>query len=147
MFIGCFDKTAPLSLSPKEIYGSLENGMAFFEYWKDIRNSYAAHKYGPCRQCVVGITVDDSGSVDKVGNAARIFSGFKVEGREQAINFIRMAGHHVARKMDELKDLLLVEAKALTQAELAALKPAKTYDIMPDQVNLGRPSFKKRNDD
>ena len=143
MFVGCFDNSAPLKLSPEDIYGSIENGVAFFEYLKDIRNSYAAHKFGPYRQCVVGVTIDETtGLAGEVGKSSRIYRGFKIEAKEQTLNFIRIAGHYVSKKMDDLRDGLMESAKAMTPAELAALKTAQTYDVQPNQIRISRKAFR-----
>ena len=59
MFVGCFDKTAAsTSLSETAIYGSVRGGLAYFKWLKDIRDAYAAHKFGPFRQCVAGVALD-----------------------------------------------------------------------------------------
>src|SRR5689334_22406386 len=44
-FVGCFDKTSHYPLSVEAIYRHDPNGMASFQWFKDVRDAYAGHKF------------------------------------------------------------------------------------------------------
>jgi hypothetical protein len=143
MFVGCFEANQYVSLSPSEVYSSTNGSLAFFEWLKNIRDSYAAHKFGAFRQCVTGITVDESGAIMGVGRRLQIYAGFVVEGRDDVLSIVKMAGRAVNMKVRELSSQVLAEAKAMSPAQLAALREAKTYDVEPHEVRLSRRRFRR----
>jgi hypothetical protein len=53
-FVGCFDKSAKYPLSPDDVYGPTNN-LPLFEWFKNMRDAYAAHKFGAQRQCIAGV--------------------------------------------------------------------------------------------
>jgi hypothetical protein len=143
MLTGCFDKTAPLSLSASDVYGSTKGGLAYFKWLQDIRDSYAAHKFGPFRQCVTGVMVTDAGVILGAGRTIRIYGGFVVEAKDDVLSFIRIAERYVQKRVGDLSRQLADSARAMSAAELAALKPAQTYEVLPHEIRSTREKFRR----
>jgi hypothetical protein len=53
-FMGCFDTSAQFKLRQDVVYAGVDGGPEYFQWLKDIRDAYAAHKFGRLRQAVVG---------------------------------------------------------------------------------------------
>ena len=143
MFVGCFDKSAPVSLVPSDIYNSKDGSVQYYEWMKDIRDSYAAHKFGPLRQCVTGVFLDPSGNVIEAGHTAQIYAGPKAEGKNDMLDIIKTAGRFSYAKVTTLKSQLEGYAKTLSASELAALKPAAVHPVAPHEVRLSRKKFSR----
>ena len=141
MFVGCFDESAEVSLSASAIYGSKVGGMEFFKWLKDIRDSYAAHKFGPLRQCPVGVLMDETGNILGGGHQIQIYAGPVASSKELILSFISVAGRFIERKVAELATQLLQDAKKMSAVELAALKAARVYDVPPHQYRTSREAF------
>lgn len=143
MFVGCFDNTAPCRLVASDIYQKPNKELEYFEWLKDIRDSYAAHKFGPLRQCVVGVMVDENGAIVGAGNSTRIYAGPVGETKDDLLSIVNIAGSHVEKKILELSNQMTTAALAMSPAELAALKPGITHDVEPHQVRISRDKFRR----
>ena len=142
MFVGCFDKTAPLRLVASDIYKTT-NQMEYFQWLLNIRDAYAAHKFGALRQCAVGVFVDTAGNIIGPGHTNRIWAGPKVAAKDDVLSFIQLAGLHVATKILGLSRQLHESAKKMAPAELAALKAAETHDVEPHEIRTPRHRFRR----
>lgn len=143
MFVGCFDKTAPLSLPVSDIYKT-QNERDYFQWLLDMRDAYAAHKFGALRQCVVGVFVDDAGNVLGAGHNDRIWAGPRAAAKTEMLMFMGAAFRYTERKILDLSRQLTETAKALTPAELAALNVAKTHAVEPHEIRLSRRKFRTK---
>src|SRR5262245_48763117 len=61
-FIGNFDRGAEHPLDERVVFAHVQGGAEYILWLKDIRDSYAAHKFGTLRQCVAGVLVDPAGT-------------------------------------------------------------------------------------
>lgn len=51
-FVGCFDDDPrKCKLSKGEVYRDVPNGLDAMKYLQDLRDTFAAHNFGPMRQC------------------------------------------------------------------------------------------------
>ncbi len=77
-FVSCFDPEAPMYLEPGVVYGEVAGGVEYFQWLKDIRNTWIAHRGGPHRQCVTAVIVDErSGDLHGLGHLAHMYQGPK----------------------------------------------------------------------
>jgi hypothetical protein len=77
-FVGCFDKTAKFPLNAEKIYGDHEGGLSSFQWFKDFRDAYAAHKFGAQRQCIVGV-ISHGGQRD----VAHLWAQYRGQNKEE----------------------------------------------------------------
>jgi hypothetical protein len=119
-FVGCFDKTAEFSLVKEEVYPS-DDRLAYFNWLRDLRDSYAAHKFGPYRQCAVG--VDLSGPARRIRFVHQMYRGPQLG--EQLEDFILIATKFAATRMLALVERLLRSLDSITDEELNALPIAE----------------------
>ena len=143
-FVGCFDSTAKIKLSAAEVFAHIENGVSFFNSLKDIRDSYAAHRFGPMRQCVAGIIAADDGKI--VGAGHLMQQGFPMDGEHVGpfLIMIREAGKFTAKRCSELADKLKAEASTLTAEALLALPVARTTAPSSEQIRMSREKFRSK---
>jgi len=145
MFVGCFDKSAPLYLKESDIYKTEDGGIIFFNWLKDIRDSYAAHKFGPLRQCVVGVIPNEDGVVIGWGHHVQIYAGPApvADAKEQFLSFISKAGRYVDGKITDLSQQMVEAGKKMSRAEVAALNIARPHDVEPGQIRKSRDNFRR----
>jgi len=145
-FIGCFDKTAPFSLSKDEVYKGTDGGAEYFQWLKDIRDAYAAHKFGPLRQCAVGVFVDlpESGQIT-IGDLISIYAGPTEERNNlDLISFMGVAANYLDSAVTALQEKLLTAAKATPIVELRALPNARAHGVNPEDIRLSREKFRNK---
>jgi hypothetical protein len=143
MFVGCFDKSAPLSLRAEDVYEVENGGLAFFKWLQDIRDSYAAHKFGPLRQSAVGVITNPAGDVIGSGHLKMIWAGPEAVAKDQFLSFIRVACRFVDRRIAEFGARLIEEAKAMKPEELASLKDARLRAAEPESIRMSREKFRR----
>lgn len=144
MFIGCFDKSAPISLSPMDVYNSRDGSLKYFEWLKDIRDSYAAHRFGPLRQCVTGVLVDDAGLVVNATYTWQDYAGPKAAGKDDLLEIVEKAVRFADLKVKALAAQLKAYAKTLTPEQLMALKEASVRPVELHEIRSSRSKFVKR---
>lgn len=143
MFVGCFDKTSEFPLDANEIYGKDPNGLASFQWFKDIRDAYAAHKFGAQRQCVVGvITHPETGEVG-FGNLFARYVGQNKEDGPQLQGFMQTAEKHLDQRVTELQQKLLAFIQAMTPEQIAALKEASVHTLEQSEARLTRSGIRR----
>ena len=75
-FVSCFDRQTPVHLDPAVAFGSLNGAVELFEWLRDMRNSWVAHRSGPLRLCVPAIVIDEqTGDVQGVGHLSHHYLG------------------------------------------------------------------------
>ena len=141
MFVGCFDKSAKVSLSETDIYSSRKGGLEYFKWLQDIRDTYAAHTFGPLRQCSVGVLMDEAGTLVGTGHHVQIYAGPIATAKGDILSFISAAGRHVEKIITDLALQMLKDAKKMTPSELAVLKVAEVHDVDPRKIRTSRDSF------
>jgi len=144
MFMGCFDRSAPLFLDEAEVYKTTLGGAEYFQWLRDMRDAYAAHKFGALRQCAVGVLLDGNGDVLGIGQFSSIYLGPAKEAEGQMLQFIAIAGNYVAAKIKELEARLKQEANDMTREERAKLKTARLHGVDPANVRTSRPAFQRK---
>lgn len=135
-FVGCFDKNSEYSLRKEAVY-STDDQLAYFKWLRDLRDSYAAHSFGPYRQCVVGINM--SAPSRRIHFIDQIYRGPHTG--EQLLEFIAIAGTYSANRMLELIEKLLRSLDAVTDEELNALPVARTHSVDQTEVRMSRKAF------
>jgi hypothetical protein len=140
-FIGCFDKSAKAHLDAYQISDDNGRGLKFFEWMKDIRDSYAAHKFGPLRQCITGVQIDEKGNIVQPLYSHQIYSGPARDSRKELLNIVYRAGIHTQSKVNSLVSQLEEYARGLDKKELLALKAARLREVEPHQFRSSREKF------
>lgn len=144
-FIGCFDKKGlrAHSLDEKKIYGPHDGTLDYFHWLFEMRNAYAAHKYGAYRQCSVGVFIDPKTGTHGVSFHPQFWATPAKEGGPDLINFMFLTLQHVDATIDELQKVLLAEAKNLTEEQFKALPIAKNFILPPGQEAMSRADIRR----
>ena len=136
-FIGCFDASAPFKLSSDIIYAGHDGAREYFQWLKDIRDAYAAHKFGRERQCVVGIVQMPTGRV--VGHMTSIYQGLNDnDGAHEIAAFMNITLQQINFRIRVLTDSVQAAATKLTTEEINALPVARLHGIDPEDFRKGR---------
>lgn len=143
-FVGCFDRGAEHPLDEKVVFAQVEGGAEYIAWLRDIRDSYAAHKFGTLRQCVAGVVVDAAGTVVGVGHLAQRGYPFGKEQEDQMLRCMSVVGRHLEAKVKDLEANLLAEANALKPEELLKLPNARTYATGSDEIRMSRKKLKNK---
>lgn len=137
-FVGCFDKTAQHKLNEQEVFGHIEGGIECFQWLKDIRDSYAAHKFGPLRQWVAGIIVSEDGIIMGTGNFGMPSWPFDKAQEQKIIRCMHTTRQYIETQIKTLENKLLSEAQKLTPEELSNLPNARTYALNSSEIRTSR---------
>jgi hypothetical protein len=138
-FVGCFDKSAKYPLIRDEIYGAANGGDSYFQWLQDIRDAYAAHKFGALRQCIVGVLIDPVTGMIGQGHLSSIYQGpTSPSDGLQIISFMRIGAEFVNKKIKVLQEKMLSEAKQLSPEQLENLPIATAFGIDPTEIRKSR---------
>jgi hypothetical protein len=141
-FIGCFDKKAEFHLRKEDIYGE-PGGLEFFQWLQDLRDAFAAHKFGRYRQSVAGVVV--VGSERRIHFVHQIFTGhISKTDSDQILLFVGRAMEHLALRIrDEIIPRLLKSLESLSDEELNALPIAQNHPVSASEVRTSRTAFQR----
>lgn len=137
-FVGCFDRTAEFPLHKEAIYKTPDE-IAYFDWLHDLRDTYAAHKFGPSRQCVVGVPAE--GSSRRIHFISMIYRGPPHSSGVQLKDFIGMAGTFAANRMLKLIAKIQEGVNSLTDQELSEIPLAKPRPAAPSELRMSRSAF------
>ena len=140
-FVGCFDKTSQYPLSAEAIYGHDPNGMTSFQWFKDVRDAYASHKFGAWRQCVVGVLEHDGQR--SVGHILAVFRGQQKEDGDQLRGFMQTAAAHLDANVDRLRKALQKSVEAMKPEEIASLSDASARTLKMLEARFTRADLKR----
>lgn len=137
-FIGCFDASAPFKLSSDVIYAGVDGAQEYFKWLKDIRDAYAAHKFGRARQCVAGIMPQPDGP-PTVGHLMSIYHGpADPLGAAGIIAFMNISLGHIGSRIEDLTASIKTTAAEMSAEAIAKLPNVRLHGVDPDQLRKGR---------
>jgi hypothetical protein len=137
-FMGCFDSSAPFKLSSDTIYSNVDGANEYFQWLKDLRDAYAAHKFGRARQAITGIIQSPDGSPG-VGQMTMIYQGpQEAKAGTEIAAFMSICLKHINSRIETLRAAITTIATKMSAAEIAALPTARLYGVDPDQLRKGR---------
>lgn len=137
-FVANFDRTANYPLDEKRVFKQIDGGVEYFRWLKDIRDSYAAHKFGTLRQCVPGVVFDANGEALAIGHISQQGYPFGKEEEDQILRCMSVVGRYLEAKVENLQAKLLEEAKAMQLDEILRLPNAQTYATASDEIRMSR---------
>lgn len=137
-FIGCFDSSASVHLDPAVVFSGIEGGVEFFGWLKDIRDAYAAHKFGALRQSVAGAIIDPANTVIGIGYLVQKSFPIPSESKKDVLSCFGATGRYLEKQVQELQDALLAEAQAMSAKDLLALENARTYALKSSEYRDSR---------
>ena len=140
-FVGCFDKTAKFPLSVQEVYSD-PKWSGLFQWFQDMRDAYAAHKFGAQRQCIVGVLFDSKQGVG-FGYLRATYKGQLKSDGPNLISFMEVAQVFLGTKIAQLEQRLIEVVRILTPDQINALEIAKAHTLAQDEVRLSRPALQR----
>lgn len=124
-------------LDAKQTFGGVDGGMTYFNWLRSIRDTYAAHRFGPLRQSVPAVVQDDDMKVMGIGSFMMVYQG-PGEGHEDLRSFFAIACQAANAKIAELEQALLEEARNMDPLEIANLPIATLTPIENDLIRTVR---------
>lgn len=148
-FSGCFDPKNPHALKAFDLYAG-EAGWEKLDTWfRDLRDSYAAHSFGPQRQNDLCALLEWNGQRDRVRFTAIAdfsvrYQGPHIRERDQILKFMKIA-LDVAEARVRLKRREL-HAKMLEIGPDALFRYPDYRPLIPSptDIRIGRPSFRSK---
>lgn len=141
--IGCFDKSAEHHLDPNEVFSAIEGGVEYFNWLKGIRDAYAAHKFGSLRQCIVGVFLDPESKPMGVGEIGMRQDPFGIGDKTDLLRFIGVVGKFLQKKVQDLHEQILQDAKKMPVDSIALLVDATAYAVEPKESELTRSALQR----
>jgi len=139
--VGCFDRTAPYRLNAEEIYSPETGGLAFMQYLRDLRDAFAAHRFGPLRQSHVGVLMPGDGTI-----GLRYFDRltFPPPDNAEGIRFIGAALQHVEAKLAAATAQLEEVVQELDPDAVDKLPELLVPDVGVGDIRMTRKAFLKK---
>lgn len=142
LFCACFsiNPAERIKLVANEIYGHLDEGWkSYYQYIRDLRDSYAAHNFGPVRQCQVFAIMEWNDAKDRVrfvGTGHRIprFAGLPKGEKDRLLAFIGLARDAIVARLNSAREEL--------DAQLLKIGP----DALFQYPDLEDPEYPKSNE-
>jgi hypothetical protein len=141
-FVGCFEKSShPLKVP--EVYKDQTGADGYFKWLRDLRNSFAAHRYGAGRQCIVGALVDPEKGYIGHGHIVSIYTGPEPNGHIDLLRFVGVAIAFAEAKVQKLQSQFDGEVSAIPLADLLKAPLAQVYGMEPAEMGLSRGDLQK----
>lgn len=128
-FIACFDGSAEHRLVPEEVFPGAR-ATKYYQWLRNLRNAYAAHRFGALRRAVVGIGCLPEG-VFALATLAQVYPG---PDRTEAVRlqrFMQRAADHVASRLANLQESLADTVADMSEAEILSLPIVKFPRSVP----------------
>ncbi|MDP2008794.1 MAG: hypothetical protein Q8K11_01330 [Phenylobacterium sp.] len=139
--MGCFtNKDA--KLSKDEVGAGLKGGKESIAYLQDLRDTFAAHNFGPQRQCYILALPEAKPGQIGFTPLRVVFSLPVPEVMPDYVKLVEVAKRIVKRKTDVLRDAVLRQVLVMGLEGINALPP---YDlVMPenDELRMSRKGFR-----
>ena len=141
-FVSCFDKQLFVYLNPAVALGTLDGGLEYFGWLRDMRNTWVAHRSGPHRLCVTAILIDEkSGNIQGLGHLSHLYLGPKPEAADDLIRVMETALNYSRQKQREHELLLRHDLDKLGKQEQLNLPRANTTIPGSTDIRMGRKKF------
>ena len=143
-FVGCFDRTdKEHRLAFENLYQGVDKADAYFGWLKDLRDAYAAHRFGPLRQVAVGAAELPNGK-HALGLLRNVFMGPHQEEGPRLRAFMQIASKALSEKITELNEQVLQEVTSMTSQEFESLPWARTTKAVgAEEIRQSRAAFAK----
>jgi hypothetical protein len=139
-FVACFDGSTPLFLKVSEVYAGDPNAQSYFDSLKALRDTFAAYRHGPSRQCAVGVVASAQGPLG-TGYISVRFDVPELEELKHTHDFILKTRRHVLQRVTELDKHVTADAMAMTREQILALPGAHGYNVQTHEMRLSRERF------
>lgn len=141
-FISCFDKYHRHPLDQKVIYGADDGGLEYYQYLLDLRDSFLAHRFGPLRQCHVGVFLQPHPPGSRaVGNCIMMSVGIDRSEAHMVGCFIMKALTWVRSEIARVTALIEAEVEMMDADEIEKLPMARLYGVSNSEMRTGREKF------
>lgn len=137
-FVGCFDKGAQFHLSAEDIYGLYDRGLESFQWFKDTRDAYAAHRFGAQRQCVIGVVIDSATGGRSLTQHMAVYRGQTKQDGAQLVGFMRTAEKHLNSLIEAFAAKVIEATLAMSPDEIAKLEDGAFHGLGQNEARLSR---------
>ena len=141
-FVSCFDKQVPVHLDPAHVFAALDGAVEYFEWLRDMRDSWVTHRSGPLRLCVPAIVIDEqTGDVEGVGHLRHRYLGPKPKAADDLVRVMEAALEHSRVEQRRRERRLRDDLEKLNRHERLNLARANTTIPGSSQIRMGRSKF------
>lgn len=139
-FVGCFGRK-PNQLSKERVLGGIEGAMESMSYLEDIRDSYAAHRFGPTRQNFIVVVPMDGGGFGF--KSFRLTLCVPAENVLPAyVDLINVALVAAKARIAELHEVVRLQLAELGSEGIAKLPGLKVRTPGADELTMTRTDFR-----
>ena len=141
--VSCFDKRPPVYLDPAVVYATVPGGIEYFNWLKDMRDNWIAHRGGPHRQCSVAVFIDEeSGEFQGFGHLAHMYHGPKIQASDDLIRMMTIALEYAVRELKRHEQLAREDVQNLKDCERINLPKSQTIAPASREIHMGRKKFR-----
>ncbi len=139
-FVACFDTPGQASLSSEAVFGADADDERNFRYIRGMRDSYAAHRFGPQRQSFILISLIEQGF--GIGEYKVTFSMPALESLPKYEHVVGLAIAAAEAREAELLREVSAQVTALGPEGIAKLSPPKVRSPKPEEHRMSRKTFR-----
>lgn len=141
-FVGCFDIPKQPCLSSEAVFGANATTAESFRFMKDLRDTYAAHRFGPQRQCFIIVREREDGSGHEVGNYRVSFSMPHDDVLPEYERMVRIAQRAIQKKIAAASSIVEQQVRDLGAEGVAKLPPVRVKVPEHHELRMSRRSFR-----
>lgn len=140
--MACFDESNQSSLKADAVYAGLENGMQYFRYLKDLRDTWIAHRFGPTRFATYGFLIDPkTGEIEGYGDFVVESILAEKSQAQQLTMFARHAFTFAEQLTNRKIEALKLEAISLYPSQRKKLPDAQFRTPSSSEFRVGRRKY------
>ncbi len=142
-FVGCFGEEKKFKLSKQELYEKVPGGSEAIAYLQDLRDTFAAHNFGPQRQCFVTADIGPSGKL-RLRHTRLTYSLPLSTVYEDYIRIFEIARSATKSKVEVLQRRLLDHLHSIGPEGINLLQPAEVRTPGPTEMRMSRRGFREK---
>jgi len=147
-FHACFDSACPENLDASVIYADNPEALHFFNWCKDLRDTWVAHRFGPSRLAEAVFQIHpETGDVLGEGEMTVAYLGPPYETRDMMIRLAEHAHAYATSLLTKHRELLLDEVNSLFPNQRKKLDLAGFRIAGPEEFRMGRRKYRNVNRD
>ena len=140
-FAGCFGQSR-FKIDEKNVYKSQYGQLEYFYFIKALRDTFAAHAFGPSRQCSCFVGFDGEGNVKAIMTNLMVYTGPDNNNYAVMAGFMQIALSYVDYRISIVQKEVEVLVKAMSAIELNALPSAILRVPGHEDLRKSRADFK-----
>lgn len=141
-FVACFGAAVKGKLPADDVYAQVSGGPAYLQWLQDLRDTYAAHSFGPQRQSIVSTLPERAPDEDVIHFGIMAYQGVDRDCLKMTIDFIELGITALDERNKQITQEVIAQVNLMSEDAIHALPPASFHAPAPDQLRMSRKGYR-----